>query len=153
MSVDLTAISSADLCAELERRYQAENPDPPRAYYYGVAAGRRSGHFLTYPGGHSAYKVEDQLRQIFKRDGGWYPQDTRTERYGAPQTEGLAVFEHHGGWTYLGFWDRSADPRGNCCSAFLLEGTLYFDQAVQVARERFPRIWARYTFEVRRGSR
>lgn len=148
MLTDLTAISSADLCAELERRYRVENPVPPRAYYFGVWAGQSSGHFFVDEYGHGVWEVEAELGRIVQRENGLYPWGGSDRR---PQVEGVAILEHHSGWTYLGFWDRSADPRGNCCSAFLLEGALHYEQAVQVARERFPAIWARYTFEVRRA--
>ena len=56
-------------------------------------------------------------------------------------------------WTVLTFWDRSGDKRPGCCASFLLKGALDFATALETAREAFPQVFARFTFEiVPRGS-
>jgi hypothetical protein len=65
------------------------------------------------------------------------------------QTEGVARLTHVDGWTVLSFWDRSVDNRRGSHSTFVLRGTHAFDDAVRLAREVFPRVWARYAFAVR----
>lgn len=65
-----------------------------------------------------------------------------------PQREGLAQLVHGDGWTVLAFWDRSADPRPNSNSAFLLRGRHDFPTAVSLARHAFPAIWRRFDFPV-----
>lgn len=63
--------------------------------------------------------------------------------------EGIAALIHKDDWTALAFWDRSVDRRGGSNSVFLLPGTLTFDEATRAAREAFPRVWERFSFEVR----
>lgn len=78
--------------------------------------------------------------------------DTRG-RTPTDQLEGVAALHHRDGWTVLSFWDRSVDSRGGSHSTYVLEGTHAFDDAVRLAREAFPAVWARYSFDVREGSR
>jgi hypothetical protein len=65
-----------------------------------------------------------------------------------PQPEGVAQLTHHEGWTVVAFWDRSGDVRGGSNSAFLVRGTLGFDEVVRAARAAFPEVWARFAFKV-----
>jgi hypothetical protein len=106
----------------------------------------RSGHFLVTPGGRHVY---DNPKDFPVRegilDGGLLPPFQ-------PQVEGRAVLVHLSGWTILSFWDRSVDTRGGCSSSFVMRGTLDFVAATQRARERFPQVWNRYTFEVVLGT-
>jgi len=76
-------------------------------------------------------------------DGGLAPRDGRDE---LPQ--GVAALHHRDGWTALSFWDRTGDSRGNSNSTFVLEAELDFDQALALARELFPELFARFDFEV-----
>jgi hypothetical protein len=73
------------------------------------------------------------------------PGTWRTE---APQIEGAAAVHHKAGWTALAFWDRSVDTRGGSNSVFFVEGTHNFAAMVVIARQRFPSVWARFTFPV-----
>lgn len=51
--------------------------------------------------------------------------------------------------TLLAFWDRSVDTREGSWSGFFLPGQHPDPQkTIALARELFPRIWERYTFEV-----
>jgi hypothetical protein len=65
------------------------------------------------------------------------------------QEQGRAVLHHRDGWTALAFWDRSVDERGGSNSVFVARGTFTADEMIAKAREAFPRIWARFGFEVR----
>jgi hypothetical protein len=55
-------------------------------------------------------------------------------------------------WTALAFWDRSVDDRYGSNSVFILRGALSFEEAVTLAREQFPEVWARFSFTVREFS-
>lgn len=65
------------------------------------------------------------------------------------QVEGATALHHKDGWTAIQFWDRSGDSRGNSNSAFLMEGTWAFEEALAKAREAFPNIFKRFKFEIR----
>jgi len=67
---------------------------------------------------------------------------------GPEAAQGRATITHVAGWTVLAFWDRSVDDRGASNSAFVIPGELTFEQARDRAREAFPEVWRRFTFEV-----
>ncbi len=73
-----------------------------------------------------------------------------------PETEGVAKVTHliaNGfDWTVLGFWDRSVDSRYNSWSMFIATGTYDFDRMVELAKQNFPQVWARYKFNVIDGT-
>lgn len=76
-------------------------------------------------------------------DGGLFP-------VGADLAEGVAHVVHHtDGWTALGFTDRSVDSRGGSWSVYCIPTVLDGTEALAIAREAFPSIFARYTFDVR----
>lgn len=69
----------------------------------------------------------------------------------APQGQASITYvndNRHEIWTVLAFWDRSVDKRGGCNSNFVMTGRRTFEEAAQIAREHFPDIWRRFTFEV-----
>jgi hypothetical protein len=73
------------------------------------------------------------------------------------QAEGQAVIHYKrevGGpiWTAISFWDRTVDSRGNSSSNFFFDSHLSFDDALADAREHWPRIFERFTFEVNQGA-
>lgn len=74
------------------------------------------------------------------------PGDRRVR--GEELTQGVAALHHRDGWTALSFWDRTGDSRPNSNSTFVVEGILAFDEVVAVAREHFPQLFARFTFEI-----
>ena len=112
-----------------------------KVHYYGCVKG--SGHFF-----HDVHLQHDctAWRDIpwANIDGKLCPRDGH-----GPQVEGEAALHHLGGWTALAFWDRSVDARIECNSVFFAEGTYGPDAMMQIAREHFPSIWARFKFEVR----
>lgn len=65
-----------------------------------------------------------------------------------PKTEGRAELIHFKDWTILTFWDSSFDTRPGSNSAFIIRGVVDFDKAVEVAKEHYPQVWARFRFEV-----
>lgn len=103
------------------------------AYYLGCWDG--PGHYLIREGGAWVHYQErpTTLRDL---DCGYAPKDEN-------QPQGAANLVHEAGQTILAFWDRTGDKRFGSNSAFLLPGTLDFDEAVAAARRAFPRIWAR----------
>lgn len=112
------------------------------------------GHFLFREGEHRPRRVrrigDDHLEQPWRNgsydglDGTLAPRPSR--RAEAPQ--GHAALHHKDGWTALAFWDRTGDRRGNSNSVFLFDAHLTFEQAVQLAEERWPELFARFDFEV-----
>lgn len=54
--------------------------------------------------------------------------------------------------TALSFWDRTVDRRGNSSSNFFFDSHLNFDDALADAREHWPHIFERFTFEVNQGA-
>ena len=117
---------------------------------------REYGHYLFGENLRSIdreQRYELSLAKIFpKCDGGFCPGmvgEGANQIYKVKQVEGEAALTHVAGWTVLAFWDRSQDTRGNSNSSFILKGTHDFDHMVKVAKEIFPALWKRFTFEVR----
>lgn len=159
---DLSAIPTADLYAEINRRLrsEAEAARPLRVLFFGVRVGDTSGHFVREVhtdgrvGGMLALRAMELDARfpapLRERHGSLYPwrywerPDSQRE-----QVEGVVVHELHDGWTLVSWWDRSADHRGGCCATFLVEGAHTSAEAVALARERYPALFARFTYEVR----
>jgi hypothetical protein len=147
---DLSQISTADLVAELERRRQAEQATskPPEVYFFGVWPGSRAGHYLRSPGG--GHLPANQRRLIESRltGGGrtWYlyPWDPTDSRLGRQeQVQGLFHYWQAGEITVISCWDRTEDPRGNCCSAFVVLQAMTGPELLALARQQHPKMFAR----------
>ncbi len=54
--------------------------------------------------------------------------------------QSVAAVHHKNGWTALAMNDRSQDSRPNSHSVFLSEGNLTFEQMLDIARRKFPKI-------------
>lgn len=120
------------------------------AFYFGCR-NHEAGHYLQDASGRGVY--EDSLPKDFPvkhhvLDAGLLPPYQAREK----QVEGLAQLAHIGGWTILAFWDRSVDKRYGCNSAFVFRGTLTFEETKAKAAAMFPKIWGRFTFEVKLGT-
>ena len=117
-------------------------------FYFGCV--RTSGHYL-WTRNFAVAREAGPFKQTHL-DTPYCPGMTPTSRGITPadQPEGVARITHENGWTVLSFWDRSVDNRRGSHSTFVMDGTHDFDAAVALAREAFPRVWARYGFEVRR---
>jgi hypothetical protein len=125
--------------------------------YFGCL-GKRSGagHALYRPGLGSSSRETNRLMEKLgiypKCDGGFCPgmeglDAARTSR--VKQVEGHAKLTFLNEYTILAFWDRTGDGRGNSNSAFIEGGENTFDEMVAKAKEVFPQIWERFTFEVK----
>lgn len=113
-------------------------------YFSGAWPGESSGHFLYDMTGYQVYDNRmpaDFPCTEYSFDGAFLPPRL-------PQVEGRATLLHLNGWTILTFWDRSADHRLNSCSAFALRGMFPFAEAVETSKRAFPKVWARFDFEV-----
>lgn len=116
----------------------------PRAYYFGTY--QRPGHYLRDEGWRQVWP--DNPHQGVDKiawgplpwkdiDGGLQPR--------APQ--GVARLHHRDGWTALAFRNDADDDRGGN-SAFFFEAELSFDEALAMARERFPHVIKALPFEI-----
>lgn len=61
------------------------------------------------------------------------------------QPEGVVRLVHLDGFTVIGFWDRTGDPRHGCASQILAEGEHTFDAMIAIFRATFPELYARVT--------
>lgn len=115
-----------------------------QCYYFGCHD--RPGHYLWTERGNGADRIADSVLPFRYTilDGGLLPHDRE-------QIEGDATIVHWPNWTVISFWDRSVDKRGGCSSAFAIPGRLTFDEAVEVAKAKFPWVWERFNFEVRQA--
>jgi hypothetical protein len=120
-----------------------------RVFFFGCWD--QAGHFMFGPGGRH---VRDERRATpwESHDAVLCPGYVGPYDNG-PQVEGEAGLHHKDGWTALCFWDRSIDGRGGCNSGFYAEGTYGAAAMIEIAREHFPTVWARFPFEVRVVSR
>ena len=112
---------------------QPRLPREPR--YFGCI--RSAGHFVWSPEGRYVTDCE----WLGYLDGRLPPE--------GKEVEGVARLHHFNGCTVIAFWDNSVDSRPASNSAFMLLGKLTFDQAVEAAKQAFPQVWQRFTFEVR----
>lgn len=119
----------------------------PMNYYFGCHG--EAEHYLWNETGRQVYNDEslpdDFPFNYVACDGYLLPPKL-------PQEEGRASLIHFKGaapYTVLTFWDGSVDSRPGCCSAFILHGLMEFDYACQTAKDAFPWVWERFTFEVR----
>lgn len=108
-------------------------------FYFGCIG--RSGHYMHNTFGNHVHVVGDMPWGPYGEDGALPPQE-------GPQVEGQAMLHHKGGWTALSFWDRSVDTRPGCSSNFFFRGSYNFAEAMALARTAFPKVWARFTFDV-----
>lgn len=123
-------------------------------YYFGCVGG--PGHYFYGPDGRSLYGDEYRAHACPWReheiDARLQPHRTGCDKRAycgcGSMPEGQAVIHHKDGWTALSFWDRSVDGRSGCNSNFFIEGTYEFSAMLQLAREKFPSILARFTFEI-----
>lgn len=122
-----------------------------KVLYFGCY--RELGHYLRESGDRKIWDPEAAgLPWGWEMDGAMQP-GGRMEgghlRVPNEQPEGLALLHHKAGWTALAFWDRSVDRRGGCCSVFFADQEVDFNAIVAAARETWPEVWERFTFEVR----
>lgn len=119
-----------------------------RTVYFGAV--ERAGHYY-WSRGRGGYPVSAGGRGDYdkltpwglKVDGGLpFP------RGQTPNEQGEAHVFHLDGWTALAFPDRSVDSRGGSWSVYCIPAVIDGHEALAIAREAFPPIFARYTFDV-----
>lgn len=118
-----------------------ENIRPVKLFYFGCIG--QPGHFMHAQEGkwgRETFRFTRDNPWGFTVDGGLCPP--------GHETEGRAALHHKDDWTALAFWDRSVDRRGGSCSVFLASGEQTFDEMLALACARFPKVIARYKFEI-----
>ena len=121
----------------------------PRVLYFGCRSSRPGdgGHFLYEPGWWSVRSFKAFDYQML--DGMYAPGGERLRRWKSfEQVEGHAAWHVVNGWTVVSFWDRSGDARGNSNSAFVVEGEHSFEHVLELAREVWPEVFTRFTFDI-----
>lgn len=109
-----------------------------KVFYFGCIGG--AGHYMHAANGSTDWKFMESNPWGKHIDTGLCP--------AGPEIEGQSLIHHKDGWTALSFWDRSVDKRGKCNSSFLAEGDFDFEQMVQLAKEHFPSVMARFKFPI-----
>ena len=119
-----------------------------RAFYFGCF--RQPGHYLWRG------PEDDHGYMPTGRDHGLPFHPERMDAALAPRNasggevhQGLASYGLLNGWTIISFWDNSIDRRPGSSSTFFIEGAHYFEEALEIAREDFPKVFARLGFEVK----
>ena len=108
----------------------------PDLYYFG---------YLT--SGHSVYLDSIEHYAVnYLIEGGL---DTGLlKKAGVPDVPGKGAYVQASGYSIVTFWDRSGDRRGNSNSAFFALGDHTADELLAAARERYPRLFERFNFEI-----
>jgi hypothetical protein len=66
-----------------------------------------------------------------------------------PERQGRGCYAQVGTFSIVTFWDYTGDKRSGSNSAFFAEGRHTAEQLLAAAREQYPEIWARFTFEIK----
>ena len=125
-------------------------------YFFGVAPGSTSGHYLYTPAWRTCTEAaglsQRQLDAEFvpglahRKPDHEYP-DPRYQEQGACKLthrfDCAALRSGRTEWTIVGWWDRTGDRRHGSNSAILVRGALSFEEAIACGREAFPQVWAR----------
>ena len=117
-----------------------------KMFYFGCSGA--AGHYMFCTSPARTLDERRQLSGFTKRNPWGYGIDGGLCPKGKEQVQGRALVHHRDGWTALSFWDRSADNRMGSSSTFLAEGEFDFVQMCALAAKCWPRIWARFGFEI-----
>ena len=112
-----------------------------RVWYFGnIADGNSSGHNL-YVSQHFSASWDQRKEQPWE----YYHLDSRLAPEDKQQVQGRCSVHLKGGWMAIAFWDRTGDRRGASNSVFLFDKheRISFDDALNLAKEVFPKIFAR----------
>lgn len=120
-------------------------------FYFGPL--REPGHYLHDQSHRCLWPDNDRIGpwRIGELDGGLCPNvspEACWKRTG-PEIEGDALLHHKDGWTALAFWDRTVDTRPACCSVYVADAVLSFEDIVARAQDAFKERWDRMKFKVR----
>jgi hypothetical protein len=133
--------------------------EPTVRYFFGVAPGSASGHFLyltleQQPGEaviilaprgsvHTPWgNVDDPISKGKATDAAWGARPFPGWQ-GRVEPEGIAHCQCAEGWTLLALWDRSADKRDGCCALFAFNVEVDRYAALALTRKWFPRVTQR----------
>lgn len=121
------------------------------AYFTGVWPGEQAGHCCFTPDGQRP-RHDVAPSPWAESPSKLYPLGDATpqgvawpDRYSNAegQPEGRARIVRQGGWTLVFVWDRSGDKRPGSHATFALQADLEPAEALDKARELFPRVFAR----------
>lgn len=114
----------------------------PHIFYFGPWD--HAGHYLRDTSLRMLWPDNNRIGpwRLGELDGDLQPKD-KTE------PEGLALLHQKDGWTALAFWDRSVDTRMACCSVYIADQILTFEEMVALAKVNFKERWDKMKFEVR----
>lgn len=121
---------------DLTHMLAAPTTEEEVVYHFGYRQG--GGHFLF----NASYRhVDPSILPWPDIDGTLCP-------VGPSGPEGIALLHHKDGWTAIAFWDRSGDSRPASNAAFFVKGDRSFITIMMLAKRHFPKVWARFTFNV-----
>lgn len=122
----------------------------PHLFYFGPWD--VPGHYLHDTTGRTLWPDNNRIGpwRMGELDGGLQPNAEKGyRRVAADEPEGVALLHQKDGWTALAFWDRSVDTRMACCSVYIADKTLTFDEMVAFAKANFKARWDKMKFQVR----
>jgi hypothetical protein len=106
-------------------------------YYFGCLGG--AGHFAWEANGKVSRR--NQMRDIIERTDGLFPPL-------GLEDEGIICRHIVHGFTVIAWWDRSVDARGASNSAFWVQGEHTTEEALEIARQRFPGVFDRLPYDL-----
>ena len=112
----------------------------PRCWFFGCWSPERIGHHLYPPHGLSESSCPAGENWTFdcKYAPGWGVDTGRFDPSELPQPLGVWRRTVVNGCTVIACWDRSADKRGGCNAAFIVEGEHDLASALTIAKQHFP---------------
>lgn len=126
-------------------------PPPIQAPYF-FGCNKRGGHYAWDRRLFMKSDVPAEVEQWLSEHDGKLPPQDQGQTQGEAQLRVWPDDTPAGGLTVLAFWDRSVDTRRNSSASFMLPGVLSFDEAVEAAREAFPSVWERFTYDIMRAT-
>lgn len=150
------AVELSQMIAQLEEKCQGTKT---RECYYFGCQGDAGHYWWDAEGPRMSRKAEARVGEKIasKIDGGFCPgvSDNPNRPYARtrPEVEGEAALHYLDGWTVLAFWDRSVDKRGGCNSNFVVRGHATFDEVLALAKEQYPQVMNRLTFQIKLVTR
>lgn len=130
-------LTVAQARAVIESDRDLSSPPVTKSFYFGCM--HSAGHSLWPEKGQSIYAGDAAKHLPWKSlDGEFNPNEV----------QGQTMMRFKGGWTALGFADRSVDSRPGSNSIFFFNSRLSFDEAVAEAKKRWPQVMGRISFEL-----